>query len=120
MDKKIAEPNNLYFDEFNYDDGQLSFRVSRFDAPKVKGHKNEKRVDSASGVAQAVCKACSIFLPLSFLDKRRKDIQTLAGVEVDETGIGSGIVSLFFVLSIKCSCEFGFSSEISFLPPFHV
>jgi protein tyrosine phosphatase len=77
LDKKIAEPNNLYFDEFQYDDGQLSFRVSRFDSPKMGLHKNEKRVDSASGVAQAVY-------------KRRKDIQTLSGVEVDETGIGSG------------------------------
>jgi len=35
-------------------------------------------VDSASGVAQAVY-------------KRRKDIQTLSGLEVDETGIGSGV-----------------------------
>lgn len=55
LDKKIAEPNNLYFDEFQYNDGQLSFRVSRFDGPRHKNEK-EKRLDSASGVAQAVCK----------------------------------------------------------------
>lgn len=62
LDKKIAEPNNLYFDEFQYDDGQLSFRVSRFDAPKIQGqHEKEKRVDSASGVAQAVCKRNAYF-----------------------------------------------------------
>lgn len=37
-------------------------------------------MNSASGVAQAVY-------------KRRKDIQTLAGIKVDETGIGSGEVA---------------------------
>jgi protein tyrosine phosphatase len=74
LDKKIAEPNNLYFNEFQYEDGQLSFRISKLDAIR---RKNDKRVDSASRVAQAVY-------------KRRKDIQTLSGVQVDETGIGSG------------------------------
>lgn len=76
LDKKIAEPNDLYFDEFLYEDGQLSFRISR---PDIFHQKNtEKGLENASGVAQAVY-------------KRRKDIQTLSGVEVDETGIGSGI-----------------------------
>ncbi|KAI6188448.1 Receptor-type tyrosine-protein phosphatase N2 [Aphelenchoides besseyi] len=77
LDKKIAEPNNLYFDEFQYYDGQLSFRISRLDDSTIR-HKSDKRVDSASRVAQAVY-------------KRRKDIQTMAGVKVDETGIGSGV-----------------------------
>ncbi|CAD5217157.1 unnamed protein product [Bursaphelenchus okinawaensis] len=75
LDEKIATPNNLYFNDFQYDDGQLSFRISRIDDFYKK---NDKRVASASGVAQAVY-------------KRRKDIQTLAGVNVDETGIGSGV-----------------------------
>ncbi|KAI1721237.1 protein-tyrosine phosphatase domain-containing protein [Ditylenchus destructor] len=76
LDRKIAEPNDLYFDEFLYEDGQLSFRISRPDIYHQK--KTDKELDNASGVAQAVY-------------KRRKDIQTLAGVEVDETGIGSGV-----------------------------
>ncbi|CAD5223188.1 unnamed protein product [Bursaphelenchus xylophilus] len=75
LDEKIATPNNLYFNDFQYDDGQLSFRISRIDDFYKQ---NDKRVASASGVAQAVY-------------KRRKDIQTLAGVKVDETGIGSGV-----------------------------
>lgn len=74
LDMKIAEPNNLYFSDFQYEDGQLSFRISRLDAIR---HKNDKRVDSASKVARAVF-------------KRRKDIETLAHVNIDETGIGSG------------------------------
>ncbi|KAI6171328.1 Receptor-type tyrosine-protein phosphatase N2 [Aphelenchoides bicaudatus] len=74
LDKKIAEPNNLYFNEFQYENGQLSFHISKLDSIR---RQNDKRVDSASRVAQAVY-------------KRRKDIQTLAGVQVDETGIGSG------------------------------
>lgn len=53
LDDTIAGPNNLYFDEFQYADGQLSFRISRVDDVYKK---NDKRVDSASGVAQAVCK----------------------------------------------------------------
>uniref|UniRef100_A0A914LN87 Uncharacterized protein n=1 Tax=Meloidogyne incognita TaxID=6306 RepID=A0A914LN87_MELIC len=73
LDRKIAAPNNLYFDQFLYEDGQLSFRISN---PSLTMQKPTK-VDSASGIAQAVY-------------KRRKDIQTLAGVRVDETGIGSG------------------------------
>ncbi|KAI1729340.1 protein-tyrosine phosphatase domain-containing protein [Ditylenchus destructor] len=76
LDRKIAEPNDLYFDEFLYEDGQLSFRISRPDIYHQK--KTDKELENASGVAQAVY-------------KRRKDIQTLAGVEVDETGIGSGL-----------------------------
>lgn len=73
LDRKIAAPNRLYFDQFLYEDGQLSFRISN---PSMTMQKPSK-VDSASGIAQAVY-------------KRRKDIQTLAGVRVDETGIGSG------------------------------
>uniref|UniRef100_A0A915DPI8 Tyrosine-protein phosphatase domain-containing protein n=1 Tax=Ditylenchus dipsaci TaxID=166011 RepID=A0A915DPI8_9BILA len=66
LDRKIAEPNSLYFDEFLYEDEHQ------------KKKKTEKELENASGVAQAVY-------------KRRKDIQTLAGVQVDETGIGSGV-----------------------------
>ncbi|KAF7636356.1 hypothetical protein Mgra_00004137 [Meloidogyne graminicola] len=73
LDRKIAAPNRLYFDQFLYEDGQLSFRISHPSLPMQKPTK----VESASGIAQAVY-------------KRRKDIQTLAGVRVDETGIGSG------------------------------
>jgi protein tyrosine phosphatase len=74
LDRKIALPNNMYFDDFKYENGQLSFRIIRFDYLKRNA---DKRVSSASGVAQAVY-------------KRRKDIQSLSGVQVDETGIGSG------------------------------
>ena len=74
LDRKIALPNNMYFDDFKYENGQLSFRIIRFDYLKRSA---DKRVNSASGVAQAVY-------------KRRKDIQSLSGVQVDETGIGSG------------------------------
>jgi hypothetical protein len=100
LDRKIAEPNDLYFDEFLYEDGQLSFRISRPDLFQQKKKKTEKELDNASGVAQAVCKSFYGCFPLilhkqfDILDKRRKDIQTLAGVEVDETGIGSGVVGL--------------------------
>ncbi|KAL3116078.1 hypothetical protein niasHT_007378 [Heterodera trifolii] len=82
LDKKIAQPNNLYFDEFLYENGQLSFRISRLGV--LQPHKDKKdgnadaALENASGVAQAVY-------------KRRKDIQTLAGIRVDETGIGSGV-----------------------------
>uniref|UniRef100_A0AC34RF79 Receptor-type tyrosine-protein phosphatase N2 n=1 Tax=Panagrolaimus sp. JU765 TaxID=591449 RepID=A0AC34RF79_9BILA len=74
LDSKIALPNNMFFDDFKYENGELSFRVVQFDSFKKNG---EKRMTSASGVAQAVY-------------KRRKDIQTLSGVQVAETGIGSG------------------------------
>ena len=77
LDRKIAEPNNLYFNEFAYEDGQLSFRISKLDAIR---RQNDKRIDSSSKVAAAVY-------------KRRKDIQTLTGAQIDETGIGSGDVS---------------------------
>ena len=53
LDKKIAEPNNLYFNEFQYENGQLSFHISKLDSIR---RQNDKRVDSASRVAQAVCK----------------------------------------------------------------
>lgn len=29
MDKKVAQPNNLYFDNYAYDNGQISFRVAQ-------------------------------------------------------------------------------------------
>ncbi|KAI3413496.1 hypothetical protein GPALN_010986 [Globodera pallida] len=80
LDKKIAQPNNLYFDEFLYENGQLSFRISRLGVSRKdkKDTNADSALDNASGVAQAVY-------------KRRKDIQTLAGIRVDETGIGSGL-----------------------------
>uniref|UniRef100_A0A914HCB8 Receptor-type tyrosine-protein phosphatase N2 n=1 Tax=Globodera rostochiensis TaxID=31243 RepID=A0A914HCB8_GLORO len=80
LDKKIAQPNNLYFDEFLYENGQLSFRISRLGVSRKdkKDTNADSELDNASGVAQAVY-------------KRRKDIQTLAGIRVDETGIGSGL-----------------------------
>ena len=56
LDKKIALPNNMYFDDFKYEHGELSFRIVKFDYLK---NNNEKRVDSASGIAQAVCKSSS-------------------------------------------------------------
>ena len=59
LDRKIAAPNRLYFDQFLYEDGQLSFRISR---PPSSGTKQMPHLESASGVAQAVY-------------KRRKDIQ---------------------------------------------
>lgn len=63
LDQKIAEPNNLYFDEFLYENGQLSFRISRLNYFQKKNNiKNAKKeLDNASGVAQAVCKLLSIF-----------------------------------------------------------
>ncbi|VDK61481.1 unnamed protein product [Gongylonema pulchrum] len=61
------------------DGDQLSFRAGR---SSIAHPRSEKRLDSAEGIAEAVY-------------KRRKDIQTLSGVRVDETGIGSGDVSLF-------------------------
>nr|CAD2202622.1 unnamed protein product [Meloidogyne enterolobii] len=64
LDRKIAAPNNLYFDQFLYEDGQLSFRISN---PSLTMQKPTK-VDSASGIAQAVY-------------KRRKDIQDVVPVE---------------------------------------
>jgi hypothetical protein len=64
LDKKIAEPNNLYFNEFQYEDGQLSFRISRLDSIR---RQNDKRVDSASRVAQAVCEFPSILIWLQLL-----------------------------------------------------
>lgn len=80
-----SQPNNLFFDEFLYEDGQLSFRISVLDtgrkAKKDGAAESSPILENASGVAQAVY-------------KRRKDIQTLAGVRVDETGIGSGQVGM--------------------------
>lgn len=69
LDQKIAEPNNLYFNEFLYENGQLSFRISRLNFfQKQKNNKiqnTEKELDNASGVAQAVCKLF-LFFPIIF------------------------------------------------------
>nr|CDJ88416.1 Protein-tyrosine phosphatase domain containing protein [Haemonchus contortus] len=74
LQNKIATPNNLLFDDFQFDKNQLSMRISRLENPKPK---NEKRIDTVEGVAQAVY-------------KRRKDIARFSGAQVDETGIGIG------------------------------
>ncbi|CAJ0942118.1 unnamed protein product, partial [Mesorhabditis belari] len=76
LQNTIALPNGLLFDDFNFEDGQLSLRISRIeDVPKTD--KAEKVIDSVEGVAKAVY-------------KRRKDIARLSGAEVAETGIGIG------------------------------
>ncbi|CAJ0580938.1 unnamed protein product, partial [Mesorhabditis spiculigera] len=76
LQSKIATPNKLYFDDFQFDEGQLSLRISRLiDQPRAP--KAEKTIDSVEGVAKAVY-------------KRRKDIARLSGAEVAETGIGIG------------------------------
>uniref|UniRef100_A0A158R462 Protein-tyrosine-phosphatase n=1 Tax=Syphacia muris TaxID=451379 RepID=A0A158R462_9BILA len=72
LQNSIAIPNKLIFDE--YQEGQLSFRPSRMFSIKPVA---KKELNSVEGVAEAVY-------------KRRKDIQTLSGVRVEETGIGSG------------------------------
>lgn len=90
LQNTIALPNNLIFDDFNFDDGQLSLRISRAppeiieelkqlkeEDPKEEKHPKDKRIDTVEGVAQAVY-------------KRRKDIAQLSGAEVAETGIGIG------------------------------
>uniref|UniRef100_A0A0R3RGV3 Protein-tyrosine-phosphatase n=1 Tax=Elaeophora elaphi TaxID=1147741 RepID=A0A0R3RGV3_9BILA len=74
LDLSIAKPNQLIFDDFLLDGDQLSFRAGR-SGPMLP--QNEKRLDSVGGIAEDVF-------------KRRKDIQTVSGVHVDETGIGSG------------------------------
>ncbi|GMT19425.1 hypothetical protein PFISCL1PPCAC_10722, partial [Pristionchus fissidentatus] len=86
LQNTIALPNNLIFDDFNFEDGQLSLRISRAppeiveelkeDHPKDK-RVDDKRIDTVEGVAQAVY-------------KRRKDIAQFSGAEVAETGIGIG------------------------------
>uniref|UniRef100_A0A915BJU8 Uncharacterized protein n=2 Tax=Parascaris univalens TaxID=6257 RepID=A0A915BJU8_PARUN len=75
LERSIAVPNKLVFDDFKFDGDQLSFRVSR--SGFVRSHNAKRQIDSAEGIAEAVY-------------KRRKDIETLSGVRVDETGIGSG------------------------------
>uniref|UniRef100_F1KWW2 Receptor-type tyrosine-protein phosphatase-like protein n=1 Tax=Ascaris suum TaxID=6253 RepID=F1KWW2_ASCSU len=75
LERSIAIPNKLIFDDFQFDGDQLSFRVSR--SGFVRSHNAKRQLDSAEGIAEAVY-------------KRRKDIETLSGVRVDETGIGSG------------------------------
>ncbi|EPB68380.1 Protein-tyrosine phosphatase [Ancylostoma ceylanicum] len=74
LQNKIATPNNLLFDDFQFDKNQLSMRISRLEGQKPK---TEKRIQTVEGVAQAVY-------------KRRKDIARFSGAEVDETGIGIG------------------------------
>ncbi|KAJ1363786.1 hypothetical protein KIN20_023721 [Parelaphostrongylus tenuis] len=74
LQNKIATPNNLLFDDFRFDKNQLSMRITRMDDTKPK---NEKRIDTVEGVAQAVY-------------KRRRDIAKFSGAQVDETGIGIG------------------------------
>ncbi|KAK6745777.1 hypothetical protein RB195_012098 [Necator americanus] len=74
LQNKIATPNNLLFDDFQFDKNQLSMRISRLEPQKPK---SEKRIETVEGVAQAVY-------------KRRKDIARFSGAEVDETGIGIG------------------------------
>ncbi len=73
LDRKVADPNQLYFDEFLYEDGQLSFRLSRIDLPQPlmvdkssdesENDKDEKSsdivLDNPSEVASAVCKFIS-------------------------------------------------------------
>lgn len=78
LQKTIALPNDLIFDDFQFENGQLSMRISRFEGAKPK---SAKRIDTVEGVAQAVY-------------KRRKDIQRFSGAEVAETGIGIGEDSL--------------------------
>jgi len=78
LQKTIALPNDLIFDDFQFENGQLSMRISRFEGAKPK---SAKRIDTVEGVAQAVY-------------KRRQDIQRLSGAEVAETGIGIGDESL--------------------------
>ncbi|KHN79045.1 Receptor-type tyrosine-protein phosphatase N2, partial [Toxocara canis] len=75
LENSIAVPNKLMFDDFQFDGDQLSFRVSR--SGFVRSRNAKRQLDSAEGIAEAVY-------------KRRKDIETLSGVRVDETGIGSG------------------------------
>uniref|UniRef100_A0A915Q479 Tyrosine-protein phosphatase domain-containing protein n=1 Tax=Setaria digitata TaxID=48799 RepID=A0A915Q479_9BILA len=74
LDISIAKPNQLIFDDFLLDGNQLSFRAGR---STLTLPENEKRLDSVGGIAEDVY-------------KRRKDIQTVSGIHVDETGIGSG------------------------------
>uniref|UniRef100_A0A1I7T0I6 Lipoprotein n=1 Tax=Caenorhabditis tropicalis TaxID=1561998 RepID=A0A1I7T0I6_9PELO len=50
LQNTIAIPNNLYFDDFQFENGQLSMRISRFEGAKPKA---EKRIDSVEGVASA-------------------------------------------------------------------
>uniref|UniRef100_A0A0N5A1R7 Protein-tyrosine-phosphatase n=1 Tax=Parastrongyloides trichosuri TaxID=131310 RepID=A0A0N5A1R7_PARTI len=78
LQEKIGDPNELFFHDFEFQNNQLSFKAIPLesfvgDNDNIKG----KRVDTPSGVAQAVY-------------KRRKDILTLSGIDVNEAGIGSG------------------------------
>ncbi|VDD97796.1 unnamed protein product, partial [Enterobius vermicularis] len=53
LQNSIAAPNKLIFDEFMYQEGQLSFRPSRMFSLKPTA---EKDLNSVEGVAEAVCK----------------------------------------------------------------
>ncbi|CEF68595.1 IA-2 ortholog [Strongyloides ratti] len=81
LQDKIGDPNDLYFYDFLFENNQLSFKASSVGSITENSDnskdKKEKRLDSPSGVAQAVY-------------KRRKDIMTLSGIDVNEAGIGSG------------------------------
>ncbi|KAK6023319.1 Protein-tyrosine phosphatase [Ostertagia ostertagi] len=50
LQNKIATPNNLLFDDFQFDKNQLSMRISRLESTKPK---NDKRIETVEGVAQA-------------------------------------------------------------------
>ncbi|CAI4227825.1 unnamed protein product [Auanema sp. JU1783] len=78
LQNTIALPNNLIFDDFQFDQGQLSMRINRLEGVKAP---KDKRIDSVEGVAKAVY-------------KRRKDIARFSGAEVAETGIGIGSESV--------------------------
>lgn len=101
LDEKIAKPNNLYFDEFLYDNGQLSFRVAQIkftpnlqklfdelsaeleaEPTNVNNNANkktndspkkgtEKQLESVSGVAKAVCKKFLIIFKICFNNKKK-------------------------------------------------
>lgn len=101
LQNTIATPNKLVFDDFTFDDGQLSLRISRMspstveeaieesmkeakeeeDVAKGKEAAKDPRVLTPEGIAKAVY-------------KRRKDIAQFSGAEVAETGIGIGDESL--------------------------
>ena len=43
LQKTIALPNDLIFDDFQFENGQLSMRISRFEGAKPK---SAKRIDT--------------------------------------------------------------------------
>ncbi|CAI5446471.1 unnamed protein product [Caenorhabditis angaria] len=98
LQNTIAIPNGLFFDDFDFENGQLSMRITKLDGVKPK---DDKRIDTVEGVASAVY-------------KRRKDIARLSGADVRETGIGSGEESLpvessdrdWFLMPVLFVCAF--------------